>query len=265
MTTCLRTAWLLLIAGLQLSSDIVAASPRDPLGAVHEVERSAVDPWAGLDAEERRQVLEGSIAVKTDVRASDEGDTARTAGSLSAAAIVNVSDSKIIWPLLMHPEKQCRFIPRLVQSTVTSLDADRRTVRFIVRLLSVNVLLFQLEYSVRFQAIYHYRPDLNTLSFELDPDFLNEVEQFSGNLHAYTLDDRRCLLRYFVKASVSRLIPQWLQNYVLQHDLPLAVEGFRRYIESSGEYIAAGHVRDCDQPMPSQSSTPSRQEGMIGA
>jgi len=154
--------------------------------------------------------------------AGSDGD-----GTLMTALVVFEQPRSRAMRLLSQTARQGEYRPELKR-----VETVERGDQMVVDEHQMKIMFMQIDYRVR----THYDFERSRISWKLDPDFENDLEEIEGSWELYEMDENRTLGRFGTKVSVGKAMPIWLQNYATRRNLPQMMERMRRWVDSDGTY-----------------------------
>lgn len=89
-------------------------------------------------------------------------------------------------------------------------------------------------HSVAYRIRYRWDEKAGRISWELDPDFENDLEHLEGSWELYALEDGRTLGRIGTVVDVGPAVPSFLEDFITRNNLPETIERCRRWVNSDG-------------------------------
>lgn len=176
-----------------------------------------------LDEETRATVLTGKVVTRKQV-SGKEG--ARSAGS-GAAIILADAPPEAIWKCLVDSDHLPEFMPRLVDTELYEQREDG--------------IGLQYELKVAWKKVrYHLREIHDAgnwhLTFELDPRKENDLKATKGGWLLVPHGEDQTIVVYAVEADTGMPVPAFIENWLMNRDLPGVVEAVKYRAESGGTY-----------------------------
>jgi hypothetical protein len=94
-------------------------------------------------------------------------------------------------------------------------------------------ILFR-RYSYHLQ--YILTPETQTLGWQLDASYANDLDRVDGRWELYEMDDGRTLARFTTGVEVAAGVPRFLQDYFTRKNLPSTLGNCRRWVNSKGRF-----------------------------
>jgi hypothetical protein len=129
--------------------------------------------------------------------------------------------------LLAQTARQSEYRPELKR--VETVERDENTT---VDEHRMRIMLMQIDYRVRTR----YDLEHGRISWKIDPDFENDLEDLEGSWELYALAEKRTLGRFGTRVSIGPALPIWVQEYATRQNLPQTMERMRRWVDSNGTY-----------------------------
>lgn len=129
--------------------------------------------------------------------------------------------------LLSQTARQKEYNPDVNSVETIEYRGDGPLDEYRMRIMFVKVV-----YRIR----YHIDFDAGRISWELDPDFENDVEALEGFWELHELDDGRTLGRFGTTVKVGPALPSFVQDMVTRSKLPSSIERTRKWVNSDGTY-----------------------------
>ena len=148
-------------------------------------------------------------------------------GSMVTALVVFEQPRGRTLHLLSETARQAEYRPELkrietvARNNGTSIDEHQ-----------MKIMFMQIDYRVRTR----YDPKRSRISWKIDPNFENDLEDLEGFWELYELDARRTLGRFGTRVSVGPALPVWVQDYATRKNLPQTMDRMRRWVDSDGTY-----------------------------
>jgi len=87
---------------------------------------------------------------------------------------------------------------------------------------------------IRYRLRNHWDPAHRRISWELDPEFENDLRRVDGSWELFALDASRTLGVLTTKVEVAAGMPSFLQDYVTRKNLPGTLERCRHWVDADG-------------------------------
>ncbi len=155
------------------------------------------------------------------------GERDRMGGSFFLAFVIFQQPRSQVLRLLTQTSRHIEFRPE-VEGIETiewyehgNLDEHRLKIMFM---------------SIVYRLHNRWDVEAGRVSWQLDPDFDNDLRRVQGFWELYELDDDRTLARFGTIVDVGGALPGFLQDFVTRKNLPAAIERCRRWVDSNGRY-----------------------------
>ncbi|MBI1319366.1 MAG: hypothetical protein GC168_10540 [Candidatus Hydrogenedens sp.] len=171
-----------------------------------------------------KQELESKgVAVVKDAGGEENG-SARAA----VLGIVNAAPDAV-WKTLLDFEGQQEWTPKVETSEVYTDGSDptRAGVTF-----TTKVMLRTLTYHLMMRIDEAGK----SIEWDLDPDQKNDFEKVSGAWRVLPLGDDRSIAIHEMDVVTGMAIPQFIQKFFMNRDLPGIVESLKQRVESGGTW-----------------------------
>lgn len=176
-----------------------------------------------LTAEQKAKLEKGDVVILKN-KVNDQG--AKVTSNSTALVVVNkpVAD---VWPVISGYEKLPEFIPRLILSEKYAEKDGKIGIRQCLKVLwkKVNYHVLQTE-----DAANH------VLMFDLDKSQKNDIAETSGRWELHAQGDDKCLAVYTLALDTGMPVPRFIQNMLLNQDLPATMNAVKKRAESGGTY-----------------------------
>lgn len=156
----------------------------------------------------------------------DNGGGQNASGLVQALVVFEQPRSRTLL-LLAQTARQTEYRPELksVETVARSEGATTDEHR-------MKIMFMKIDYHVR----THYDYKRSRISWKLDPDFDNDLEEIEGYWELYELDEHRTLGKFGTKVSMGPAMPLWLQEYATRKNVPQTLNRMRRWVDSNGTY-----------------------------
>ncbi len=165
-------------------------------------------------------------AGKVIVLKQDSGE-GKDKKSLIQASIVFDQPIDKVWDLLKHTERQKEYLPHLKEAEIVSGNKDGNITQFLLKIAFFNV---------RYRVDHKFQNDTYRLTWNLDPNYKNDLKELYGYYHLYKIDNTHTLARYGSKVDVGAIIPAFIEDYLTRKDLPKALNAVKKWVDSDGKY-----------------------------
>lgn len=129
--------------------------------------------------------------------------------------------------LLTQVERQIEYYPGLRGiEVIEELEAGN------VAEVRMRIMFMTITYHIRRQ--WDFRT--HRISWDLDPDFDNPLQEVSGSWQFFDLDQDRTLGRFATRVDVGPALPDFLQDLATRRRLPETMERARKWVDSGGTY-----------------------------
>lgn len=156
------------------------------------------------------------------------GDPNQNGPGMLNALVVFEQPRKRALRLLSQTGRQGEYRPELKRIETVKQNQDGTAIDEH----QMKIMFMQIDYRVR----THYDFEAGRISWKMDPDFDNDLEDIEGYWELYELDAERTLGRFGTRVSVGPAMPIWLQDYATRKNLPQMMERMRRWVDSNGTY-----------------------------
>ena len=183
----------------------------------------ALDIDAALTPEVKAKLDKGEAVILKN-KVSDSG---KKVISNSAAMIVVDKPISEVWTVVADYTRLPEFIPRLISSEKYS-EADGK----IGIKQSIKVLWRKIHYHV----IQTEDTTNHILSFDLDKTQKNDIAETNGRWELRAYGEGKCLAVYTLALDTGMPVPRFIQNMLLNQDLPDTMMAVKKRTESGGTY-----------------------------
>jgi len=183
-------------------------------------------PEHALLTDEVKAALEskGIAVVKETGSGEEESGKAR-------AAVLGIIDAapEAVWDVLLDFEGQQEWTPKVETAEVYTDGADpaRAGVKF-----STKVMLRTLSYHLMMRIDAAGK----NIEWSLDPDQKNDFERVNGAWRVLPLGEDRSIAIHEMDVVTGMAIPQFIQKFFMNRDLPGIVESLKQRVESGGSW-----------------------------
>jgi len=194
------------------------------LALLLSVPTRALDIDAALTKANRKKLDAGkAIIVKNTV-----DDAGTKVISNSGAMVVINKPIDAVWLVIKDFEKLPEFIPRMVLSEKYSekdgVVGIRQALKIFWKTVNYNVLQKE-------DAENH------TLTFELDKSQKNDIAETRGQWILRPYGEDKCLAVYSLALDTGMPVPRFIQNMLLNQDLPATMNAIKQRAETDGKYV----------------------------
>lgn len=183
----------------------------------------AVDVDAALTPENKKKLDAGDVVIlKKNV--DDKGG--KVISNAAAMVIVN-KPLEQVWPYLVDFEKFPEFIPR-----ITSSEKYAEKDGLIGIKQSVKVLWKKINYCV----LQKNDETNHTMTFSLDKSQKNDIAETNGQWILRTYGEGKTLVVYTLALDTGMPVPRFIQNMLLNQDLPDTINSIKKRAETDGKY-----------------------------
>ena len=177
---------------------------------------------ASMDPEERAELMEeGQVLINEDQTTEDS-----YAGYIRAVAIFHNSKERA-YELITEPSMQPEYLPRLVEAEALHPTEYGETTRFHLRVMLNNI---------HFHVRHWYYPEISRVEWYLDKDYENDIQDQEGYWQLFAVSDEITVGEYGTRVDTGIAVPRRIQDFFARRDIPSALEAFRAYIDTDGEY-----------------------------
>lgn len=193
------------------------------LGLCFALGASALDIDAALTPAARAKLDKGeAVVIKNKI-----DDSGKSVISNSAAMIVVDKPVEDVWATVIDFEKLPEFIPRLISSEKYEEKDGKIGIKQ-----SVKVLWKKINYHV----LQSEDAEHHIMTFELDKSQKNDISETNGRWELREYGEGKCLAFYFLALDSGMPVPRFIQNMLLNQDLPATMYGLKKRVESGGTY-----------------------------
>lgn len=158
--------------------------------------------------------------------AEDKTTDDNYAGYIKAVAIFK-QPKKRAWELMIEPTKQVQFLPRLTGATAAERPANGELVDFQLK------VLFS---TYKFRVQHWFYPEQSRIEWLLDKSVKNDIKSQEGYWQLFELDENRTIGEYGTRVETGIAAPKFLQDIFARKDIPKALTGMRKFVDSNGTY-----------------------------
>lgn len=177
---------------------------------------------ASLDPDFRAKLMkEGQVLMSEDQTTEDS-----YAGYIRAVAIFHTSKERA-YELITEPSMQPEYLPRLVEAESMHPTVVGEVTRFHLRVMFNNI---------HFNVRHWYYPELSRIEWYLDKDYENDIKDQEGYWQLFAVNDELTVAEYGTRVDTGIAVPRRVQDFFARRDIPSALEAFRAYLDSNGEY-----------------------------
>ena len=193
------------------------------LALLGTVAAHALDIDAALTPEVKAKLEKGEAVVLKN-KVDDKGGKVI---SNSAAMIIVNKPLAEVWPHIADYSKLPEFIPRLISSEKYSEVDGKIGIKQCFKVLwrKVNYHVLQTEDTANF-----------ILSFDLDKSQKNDIAETSGRWELRAYGDGKCLAVYTLALDTGMPVPRFIQNMLVNDDLPGTMHAVKKRAESGGTF-----------------------------
>jgi len=182
------------------------------------------DALRALLSEETLAAIESGKTVTQKNVVEKEGK--RSAGSGAAVILVNGTPDAV-WECLTDAEHLHEFMPRLVATEQYEEREDGIGIRYELKVAWKKVVYHLYE---RHDAEHHH------LTWKMDERHKNDIKSTTGGWLLVPHNDDQTIVLYAVEADTGMPVPAFIENWLMNRDLPGIVEAVKLRVESGGTY-----------------------------
>ncbi len=175
------------------------------------------DGLAGLSAEEQRKLIAEEIVVPEEPMMTEGGKT-----MVTAALLIHKPVGKV-WEVLSSPEIQAEYLPEVKKAQLISREGGEDRVRFEVKIWGTTV---------RYTVIHRFYPEINALTWTLDPASPNDLEEFQGFWRLYPWAEDKTLARYGSLVAPRFGLAKWVIQMLYRRRVRQSLLSVKTYVES---------------------------------
>ncbi len=179
------------------------------------------DGLKGLDDAQKATLAAGeSVLTKTISRSGDQR-------ALIEVAVVYNQPVEEVWRLLSNTENQLKYIDELKDLKVINKKPTEDNIEFIVKFFFMDIT---------YRVIHKFDHANYYMHWGIDPNFDNSIRDLRGFYRFYPYGEGKTLSRYGTRVTVINLIPRFVEDYLIKKNLPKALAGVKKYVDSGGTY-----------------------------
>lgn len=172
-----------------------------------------------LTPERMTQLEQGEIISVKEVEEGEEGK--RSAGKGIALVLID-APLETAWSVLKQPEKYHEFMPRVKQVSVLTSGTNEAELHY-----KLKVAWKEVEYHL--DEVYD--EGQHHLAFKIDPDKENDIKHTEGAWLLVPHKDGGTIAIYSVEADTGMAVPGFIENWLMNRDLPGVVEAVKKRAE----------------------------------
>ncbi len=178
----------------------------------------------GLD-ETQKATLSAGESVLTKTISHSGGQRA-----LIEIAVVFNQPIEGVWTLLSNPENQIHFLEDMKDLKIIKKTSTEDNVECLLKFFFLDVI-YRVIRKVDHANYY--------IHWWLDPNFDNNIQDLRGFWRFYPYGEGKTLGRYGTRVTILKLIPSFIENYLIRKNLPKALASVKNYVDSGGTYRKA--------------------------
>ena len=132
---------------------------------------------------------------------------------------------------IFEPTDQPQYMPRLTSVEVLSTEGRRKRIRY-----KLKIVIVDIEY-VLFLTRLVEEPEFAVFSWGLDKTYAkNDIRESIGSWVLRRYDATRTLVQYSLYVDTGRVVPEFVQTFLMKQDLPDVLGNLRKRLESGGTW-----------------------------
>ncbi len=132
-----------------------------------------------------------------------------------------------VWKLLSNTENQIKYIEELKDLKIIKKAPVEDNIEFMLEFFYIDITYRVIHKFDHANYYYHWG---------LDPNFDNSIQDLRGFYRFYPYGEGKTLARYGTRVSVVKLIPRFIEDFLIKKNLPKALASMKKYVDSGGTY-----------------------------
>jgi len=191
------------------------------LAFVAQANTSSMDPH--LTPENLKTLELGKpVLVKNSAKSNSGG----VKGEGVALILINLPPEQV-WPHVKGYDKLPEFMPRMLTSEKYSENGDT---------IGVAQTLKIAWKKITYHVLQTTNDDKFEMAFHLDKSKTNDIKETTGHWLLRPHGENKTIAMYAFSVDTGMAVPQFIENFLMNRDLPGVVEAMKKRAESGGTY-----------------------------
>ncbi len=132
-----------------------------------------------------------------------------------------------VWKFQSNPTNKILYVDEIKDVKEIKRTPTDGIIEFLLKFIFIDV---------RYRLIYKFDQANYYIHWEIDPSFDNSIQDLRGFYRFYPYGDGKTLARYGTRVTIIKLLPRFIEDYIIKRNMPKAIASFKKFINSGGTY-----------------------------